>query len=103
MKTALPDLGHVLQVAQQIAGLMLEEALVIKSTVPVGTADMVMETMRKHLAERGKSDLKTHVVSNPEFLKEGSAVADCMRPDRIIIGCSEDKPRQQLTELYVAV
>ena len=95
------DLGHVLGVAQQIAGLMLEEkTLVIKSTVPVGTADMVMETMRKHLAERGKSDLKTHVVSNPEFLKEGSAVADCMRPDRIIIGCSEDKPRQQLTELY---
>lgn len=95
------DLNHVLAVARQIASLMHEDkTLVIKSTVPVGTADLVVETTSKELAELGKSSLKTHVVSNPEFLKEGSAVADCMRPDRIIIGCADDQPRQQLIDLY---
>lgn len=95
------DLDHVLTVARNIARLMHnDKTLVIKSTVPVGTADLVVETVAEQLADLGKSDLNVHVASNPEFLKEGSAVADCMRPDRIIVGCAHDKPRQQLTELY---
>ncbi|XVO78808.1 UDP-glucose dehydrogenase family protein [Pseudomonas chlororaphis] len=95
------DLDHVIAVARDIARLMhSDKTLVIKSTVPVGTADLVLETVIEQLTDLGKSELRVHVVSNPEFLKEGSAVADCMRPDRIIVGCAHDKPRQQLSELY---
>lgn len=95
------DLDHVLAVARNIASLMhSDKTLVIKSTVPVGTADLVIETVAEQLADLGKSQLRVHVASNPEFLKEGSAVADCMRPDRIVVGCSHERPRQQLSELY---
>ena len=95
------DLEHVLTVVRDIAKLMQgDKTLVLKSTVPVGTADLVVATVAEQLAELGKSHLTVHVVSNPEFLKEGSAVADCMRPDRIIVGCNHEVPRQQLSELY---
>ena len=59
--------------------------VVDKSTVPVGTAQIVRETIQRELDKRG-SDLTFHVISNPEFLKEGTAVADCMKPDRVVIG-----------------
>ena len=78
------DLSHVLNVARQIAGLMeADRTLIIKSTVPVGTADQVLATSNSELLRRARTDLKVRVVSNPEFLKEGSALADCMRPDRL--------------------
>ncbi|HEX5933780.1 MAG TPA: UDP-glucose/GDP-mannose dehydrogenase family protein [Pseudorhizobium sp.] len=95
------DLRHVLTVARNIA-LHMEEpkTVVIKSTVPVGTADKVRTTMEATLQERDRSDLSFDVASNPEFLKEGSAVADCMKPDRIIIGTDNPGSEQQLRELY---
>ncbi|WP_028694009.1 UDP-glucose dehydrogenase family protein [Pseudomonas cremoricolorata] len=95
------DLSHVLEVTRQIAALMEAACiLVIKSTVPVGTADQVLALARAELRRLGKAHLDMHVVSNPEFLKEGSALADCMRPDRIILGCSDAHTRTVLGQLY---
>ena len=95
------DLRHVLTVATTIAAYMeCKKYIITKSTVPVGTADKVRAAVETKLAERGKSDLPFDVISNPEFLKEGSAVADCMRPDRIIIGTSEHDSEQKLRHLY---
>lgn len=80
------DLKYVLAVANTIASYMLVPKIIVdKSTVPVGTADKVSETVKNTLKAKN-SNLTYSVVSNPEFLKEGSAVADCMRPDRIVIG-----------------
>lgn len=81
------DLKYVLAVAETIARNMDAHRIIIdKSTVPVGTADKVYARVMDILRERGREDLSFDVVSNPEFLKEGSAVTDCMRPDRIVIG-----------------
>ena len=94
------DLKYVLAVASTIAEHMKEPKVVInKSTVPVGTADKVAAKLRDVLAARG-SDLAFHVVSNPEFLKEGAAVADCMKPDRIVIGTSSPEAEDVLREVY---
>ena len=80
------DLQYVLAVARTIGRHMSVPTVVVnKSTVPVGTADKVRAAIAEELATRG-ADIAFDVVSNPEFLKEGDAVADCMRPDRIIIG-----------------
>ncbi len=75
------------------------KVVVTKSTVPVGTADKVRARMRETLEGRG-SDLGFDVVSNPEFLKEGAAVADCMRPDRIVIGTESAETEELLREVY---
>ncbi|MGH1440802.1 MAG: UDP-glucose dehydrogenase family protein [Cellvibrionaceae bacterium] len=94
------DLKYVLAVAETIATYMTRETIVIdKSTVPVGTADKVRAKIKEVLANR-KSDLNFHVVSNPEFLKEGAAVSDCMRPDRIVIGAESDDVQETMRELY---
>jgi len=94
------DLQHVLAVARTIATHMTEpKTIVNKSTVPVGTADKVADTVRKVLETRGVA-LAFEVVSNPEFLKEGAAVADCKRPDRIVIGTRAPQAERQLRELY---
>ena len=94
------DLQHVLAVARTIATHMdAPKTIVNKSTVPVGTADRVAEAVRAVLAERG-ADIAFEVVSNPEFLKEGNAVADCKRPDRIVIGTASAAAERQLRELY---
>ncbi len=94
------DLQHVLQVAQTIARHMNDYRVIVdKSTVPVGTADKVRETMASVLAERGV-DLEFDVVSNPEFLKEGAAVGDFMKPDRIIIGTDNARATELLHQLY---
>ncbi len=94
------DLKYVLAVAATIAGHMAEPKIVVtKSTVPVGTADRVRARLAEGLAERG-SALHFDVVSNPEFLKEGAAVADCMRPDRIVIGTSDPETEEVLREVY---
>ena len=95
------DLKYVLSVAETIGREMETPKVVVgKSTVPVGTCDKVRETIAKGLAERGGADLRFVVVSNPEFLKEGSAVADCMKPDRIIVGTDSAEAEQAMRELY---
>ncbi|MFL9694278.1 UDP-glucose dehydrogenase family protein [Aeromonas veronii] len=94
------DLQHVLAVADTIGRLMSRPKLVVtKSTVPVGTAQQVREHIELQLAERGLT-LTCEVAANPEFLKEGAAVNDCMRPDRIIIGCDSERALEQLRTLY---
>ncbi|WP_429071508.1 UDP-glucose dehydrogenase family protein [Aeromonas veronii] len=94
------DLQHVLAVADTIGRLMNRPKLVVtKSTVPVGTAQQVREHIEQQLAERGLT-LACEVAANPEFLKEGAAVNDCMRPDRIIIGCDSERALEQLRALY---
>ena len=95
------DLQYVLGVAGTIAGHMEEAKVVVtKSTVPVGTADKVRARMMETLGGRERGDLGFDVVSNPEFLKEGAAVADCMRPDRIVIGTSDPATEELLREVY---
>ncbi|WP_421196689.1 UDP-glucose dehydrogenase family protein [Aeromonas jandaei] len=94
------DLQHVLAVADTIGRLMSRPKLVVtKSTVPVGTAQQVRQHIQAQLAERGIA-LECDVAANPEFLKEGAAVSDCMRPDRIIIGCDSEAALEQLRTLY---
>jgi UDPglucose 6-dehydrogenase len=89
------DLQHVLDVARVIGQSMTEGAVVItKSTVPVGTAGLVREEIEKH------TDRTFNVCSNPEFLKEGAAVDDFMRPDRVVCGIEDDRVRPVLEELY---
>jgi UDPglucose 6-dehydrogenase len=85
------DLQYVLAAARNIGRHMTGFKIVVdKSTVPVGTGDRVAAVIREELAARGLEDLQFSVVSNPEFLKEGAAVEDFMRPDRIVLGCASD-------------
>ncbi len=94
------DLQHVRAVARAIGQhLDAYRVVVNKSTVPVGTADVVRETISATLAERGQT-IPFSVVSNPEFLKEGVAVADFMRPDRIVVGCDDERAILLLRNLY---
>lgn len=94
------DLQYVKAVAEEIGQCMVHHMYVVdKSTVPVGTAKMVRETIQKELDKRG-SDLTFDVISNPEFLKEGAAVSDCMRPDRIVIGVDNEDAAEIMRELY---
>ena len=94
------DLRFVLQVAQSIGRRMNAPKIVVdKSTVPVGTADRVRATIAAALEGRG-ADFDFDVVSNPEFLKEGAAINDFMRPDRIIIGAGRNASRARLEQLY---
>ncbi len=94
------DLQYVLAVARTI-GRHIERPTVVvgKSTVPVGTADKVREAIAAELQARG-AQLAFDVVSNPEFLKEGAAVEDCMRPDRIVIGADNPAAVEKLRRLY---
>jgi len=94
------DLRHVLSVAESIGTYMQEYRVVInKSTVPVGTADLVREKISSVLAQR-KADIDFDVVSNPEFLKEGDAVNDFMKPERIVVGVDDPRTRELLRFLY---
>ena len=94
------DLQYVLAAARNIGRLMTSQKVVIdKSTVPVGTADRVREAIGGELALRGES-LPYSVVSNPEFLKEGAAVDDFMRPDRIVVGADNEQAIQLMRTLY---
>ena len=95
------DLQYVLAVAESIGNYMAHHMYVVdKSTVPVGTAEKVRRTIQKQLDLR-KTDLTFDVISNPEFLKEGAAVIDCSRPDRIIIGADNIKAAGVMKELYL--
>ena len=94
------DLQYVLAVAKSIGETMVKELVVVdKSTVPVGTADQVKATIQKELNLRN-SDLQFDVVSNPEFLKEGAAINDFMKPDRVVIGADSEIAFKKMKELY---
>ncbi len=96
------DLSYVLRVAKQIGEIMTEYKIIVdKSTVPVGTGDKVREIIRGSLNERGLNNVEFDVVSNPEFLKEGNAVQDFMRPDRVVIGTDNVRTAAILKELYI--
>jgi UDPglucose 6-dehydrogenase len=94
------DLSHVLAVARSI-GELIEKPLVVvvKSTVPVGTCEKVAEGIARELERRGL-DINFTVASNPEFLKEGAAISDFMKPDRIIVGVENEEAEVLLRELY---
>jgi len=94
------DLKYVLSVAREIGQKMQAPLIVVdKSTVPVGTADKVRETIQAELDKRDSS-LTFDVVSNPEFLKEGAAIDDFMKPDRVVIGADSEASLQKMKELY---
>ena len=96
------DLSHVLSVARQIGDKLTSPIIVVdKSTVPVGTADKVLEMITERLNQRGET-IDFDVVSNPEFLKEGAAVADFMSPDRIVIGAAKESSFGVMSELYAS-
>ncbi|MFT4577185.1 MAG: UDPglucose 6-dehydrogenase, partial [Polaribacter sp.] len=94
------DLQYVLTVAKSIGQSMQKRLVVVdKSTVPIGTADTVKETIQKELEIRGK-EVEFDVVSNPEFLKEGAAIGDFMKPDRVVIGSNSAYAIELMKELY---
>ncbi|OHX20965.1 UDP-glucose dehydrogenase family protein [Chromobacterium sphagni] len=94
------DLQYVLAAARNIARHMTGYRVVVdKSTVPVGTADKVRAAMAEELAARG-ADIEYSVVSNPEFLKEGAAIDDFMRPDRVVIGVDDERAAEIMRRLY---
>lgn len=94
------DLKYVLGVASEIGAHMSDYIVVVtKSTVPVGTAKKVKQAMKDALAQRG-STLAFDVASNPEFLKEGAAIDDFMKPDRIVIGVESEKAEEVMSRLY---
>jgi len=94
------DLGQVMSVGEAIARYREQAVIVVeKSTVPVGTGDALRAHIDKCLIKAGRL-LQFDIVSNPEFLKEGSAVADCRRPDRIVIGCEREEVRETMRDLY---
>ena len=99
-KDGSADLSYVLQVASDI-GRVIDRyrVIAIKSTVPVGTCQKVKEVIRKEIEERG-IDVTFDIASNPEFLKEGVAVEDCMKPERVIIGVEDSRVEEILKDLY---
>lgn len=95
------DVGYVRAAAESIGKLMAKDIIVVvKSTVPVGTCDMVEQTIRTQLEERKIKDYGVTVASNPEFLKEGNAVGDFMKPDRILVGLNESRYQDAFQKLY---
>ena len=92
------DLKYVLSVAETIGkNMKSEKVVVVKSTVPVGTNDLVKETIKKH------TSMKFEMASNPEFLREGTAIRDFMVPDRIVIGCESGKVKEIMTDIYEGI
>jgi UDPglucose 6-dehydrogenase len=95
------DLSYVVEVAKTFGQLIDKYALLVtKSTVPVGTANIIRNTIRHELELRGRSDIQFEVASNPEFLKEGAAIKDFMSPDRVVIGIESDRARSIMERLY---
>lgn len=95
------DLKYVWQVTDTI-GKQIEKPLLIvtKSTVPVGTSHQIKVRITQHLIDRNKTHIDFEVGSNPEFLKEGAAVADFMSPDRVVVGVETDRARELMSRLY---
>ncbi|PHO02004.1 UDP-glucose 6-dehydrogenase, partial [Rhodobacteraceae bacterium 4F10] len=99
-KDGSADLQYVLAVAKEIGQKMNKRLIVVdKSTVPVGTADKVKATIQAELDKRNAT-IKFDVVSNPEFLKEGDAINDFMKPDRVVIGAESDYAFDKMRQLY---
>jgi len=97
------DLQYVLAAARGIGQYMTDYKVVVdKSTVPVGTADRVQAAIQEELAKRGVNP-PFSVVSNPEFLKEGAAIEDFMRPDRIVLGCDNEQAALNMRALYAPI
>ncbi len=95
------DLQHVLAAAASIAAHMTSYTVIVnKSTVPVGTGRRVHAAVRAVLDGRGLSSLEFDVVSNPEFLREGSAIRDFMHPDRVVVGTESDRAREVMRDIY---
>jgi UDPglucose 6-dehydrogenase len=95
MEDGSADLSHVIEVARDLARLVREPTVVVtKSTVPVGTAAKVAAVLREH------TDVVIEVCANPEFLKEGAAIEDFMRPDRVVVGTEHEPTRELMRELY---
>jgi UDPglucose 6-dehydrogenase len=94
------DLRYVRSAAQRIAETLDHDAVVInKSTVPIGTGDLVANIIQRHCQPR----IKVSVVSNPEFLREGSAVHDCQHPDRVVLGSQDREAAEQVAQLYLGL
>jgi len=94
------DLQHVIAVARGIGRCMTEYKIIVdKSTVPVGTGEKVKAVIKEELAKRGEN-IPFDVVSNPEFLKEGNAIDDFMKPDRVVVGCDDVRTGELMKELY---
>lgn len=94
------DMTHVIDVAREIGRHLDKYLLVVtKSTVPVGSSVLVREAIEKELSLRGKN-IEFDVASNPEFLKEGAAIDDFMKPDRVVVGVESDRAREMMTRLY---
>lgn len=101
-ETGACDLSYILNAAERLSEhLPSYRVIVVKSTVPVGTCLQIKETIQKGLEKRG-ADIPFDVISNPEFLKEGSAVQDCLKPDRVIIGGDSQKAIEMIRSLYSA-
>ena len=102
-KDGAADIKYVLEAARDIGARINEYCVVVdKSTVPVGMADQVQEIIQQELNRR-KLSVKFDVVSNPEFLREGAAIEDFMRPDRVIVGLSSNSAKQIMLELYMPI
>lgn len=103
-ENGLADLQYVISAVQMI-GRKIDKYCVIvdKSTVPVGVADQVSAAVRAELDERGLSQVKFDVVSNPEFLKEGAAIEDFMKPDRLVVGYPSEKAKEVMAQLYAPI
>ena len=94
------DLHYVLEVAKNIGKYLNEYKVIVnKSTVPVGTGELVREVIEKELENRGLN-INFDIVSNPEFLREGKAVEDCLRPDRVVIGTDSEKAKEIMKRAY---
>ena len=98
------DLSHVMEAADSIVASMNNYKVIVdKSTVPIGTGKRVKEHVAAGLRSRGKYDVEFDVVSNPEFLREGSAVQDFMHPERMVIGSDSSRARQVMKDVYRAL
>ena len=94
------DLTHILAAARSIGERIARPIVIVdKSTVPVGTAELVQQAVQGELDKRG-ADIRFTVLSNPEFLKEGAAIGDFMRPDRIVVGCDDPEATTLMRQLY---
>lgn len=95
------DLKYVLEVARTVGKNISKYVLVVtKSTVPVGTSQLVKKAIQEELDKRGLTDLRFDVASNPEFLKEGTAVNDFMHPDRVVVGIETEQAKEVMDRLY---
>ena len=95
------DLAQVLAAIDDIGSELSHSCyIVVKSTVPVGTGTLLCKRIKNHLRERGMEKINLEILSNPEFLKEGMAIDDCLHPDRVVVGAASDEARAVMRELY---